>query len=636
MALTLIAVLLVAVVGVGRAQSTEDKKPTAAAQSSSNTGSASKADAARVIRERRARARLLLITLASDARSFRDQTLRARTLARIADALWDADAERGRELFRKAWEAAEVADREGRQRQQEDIRQQKAKSGSFSVSSPPNLPGEVLRLAAKRDRALGEEFLDKLKDEREREVSGLEREKPGPLSSPETVRQRLALARQLLDGGDVERALQFADPVLGTVTMDALNFLSFLREKDSAAADRRYAALLPWTEANAQSDANTVSLLSSYVFTPHLFITFGSDGGTNTSQMSGNIIPATVAPELSAAFLSTAAQVLSRPLPPPEQDQTSSGRQGKYMVIKRLLPLFEQYASKETAAQMRAQLDVLSTAVPEDARQREDEWLRKGLGPEQKSEDREQSLLDRVERAKTSEERDQLYLQLAMAAAQRADLRARDYLDKIDDAEMRKQARAFIDAGMAMQAIGKKDTDRALELSRTGELTHIQRVWVLTQAAQLLGKSDLEKSLALIDQAAEEARRIEGSDADRPRALLAVANALLRTDRARAWEATFEAIKAANSADGFTGEDGRLTIRLQTKGINSLRTNSSEDFDVTGIFDKLANEDAERAVELARGFQIDAPRASAVIAIARAMLRPKEESSRPEKRVRKN
>jgi hypothetical protein len=223
-----------------------------------------------------------------------------------------------------------------------------------------------------------------------------------------------------------------------------------------------------------------------------------------------------------------------------------------------------------------------------------------------------------------------------MATAQRADLRARDYLDKIDDAEMRKQARAFIDAGMAMQAIAKKDTDKALELSRTGELTHIQRVWVLTQAAQLLGKSDREKSLALIDQAAEEARRIEGSDADRPRALLAVANALLRTDRARAWEATFEAIKAANSADGFTGEDGRLTIRLQTKGINSLRTNSSEDFDVTGIFDKLANEDAERAVELARGFQIDAPRASAVIAIARAMLRPKEESPKSEKRVRKN
>ena len=64
------------------------------------------------LRERRARARALLVSLSTDARSFHDQTLRARSLARIADALWQVDAEQGRLLFRKAWEAAEVADQE--------------------------------------------------------------------------------------------------------------------------------------------------------------------------------------------------------------------------------------------------------------------------------------------------------------------------------------------------------------------------------------------------------------------------------------------------------------------------------------------------------------------------------------------
>src|ERR671928_1781289 len=69
-------------------------------------------DAERIRRE----ARLLLISLATDARSFRDQALRARSLARIADALWDVDAEQARTLFRKAWEAAEVAVRENNER----------------------------------------------------------------------------------------------------------------------------------------------------------------------------------------------------------------------------------------------------------------------------------------------------------------------------------------------------------------------------------------------------------------------------------------------------------------------------------------------------------------------------------------
>jgi hypothetical protein len=39
-------------------------------------------------RLRRQQARSLLISLSTDARAFHDQTLRARSLARIADALW--------------------------------------------------------------------------------------------------------------------------------------------------------------------------------------------------------------------------------------------------------------------------------------------------------------------------------------------------------------------------------------------------------------------------------------------------------------------------------------------------------------------------------------------------------------------
>jgi ABC-type Zn uptake system ZnuABC Zn-binding protein ZnuA len=72
--------------------------------------------AAEEIKERRARARSLLVALSSDARTFHDQTLRARSLARIADALWKIDPEQGRLMFRKAWEAAEVADQESDQK----------------------------------------------------------------------------------------------------------------------------------------------------------------------------------------------------------------------------------------------------------------------------------------------------------------------------------------------------------------------------------------------------------------------------------------------------------------------------------------------------------------------------------------
>src|SRR5215213_10375102 len=54
----------------------------------------------------------LVSSLADDARSFKDQTRRARVQARAADVLWDTDPERARELFRRAWEAAEIVDAE--------------------------------------------------------------------------------------------------------------------------------------------------------------------------------------------------------------------------------------------------------------------------------------------------------------------------------------------------------------------------------------------------------------------------------------------------------------------------------------------------------------------------------------------
>ena len=55
-----------------------------------------------------------------------------------------------------------------------------------------------------------------------------------------------------------------------------------------------------------------------------------------------------------------------------------------------------------------------------------------------------------------------------------------------------------------------------------------------------------------------------------------------------------------------------------------MRTNDVPDFDIEGMFKDLALQDYDRAVELARGFQAEGPRAVATLAIARAILEPKK------------
>jgi hypothetical protein len=603
------------------AQST-DPKPVKTKTAANNSAAPAEADLA--IKERRAKARSLLVSLSSDARTFHDETLRARSLARIADALWQVDTEQGRLLFRKAWDAAEIADQESDKKLQEEIRQQKTRTGGgYAVNLPPNVRRQVLRLAARRDRVLGEEFLEKLRLQK-LEAANSATTNPNLNRLNEALSQRLSVANELLEAGEMERALQFADPALSVAGIESIEFLSDLREKNPSAADTRYAALLATAANNPQSDANTVSLLSSYIFTPHMFITFTANG-MSSSRMSSTNTPAAIAPELRTAFFQTGAAILLRPLPAPGQpDQSSSGLDGKYLVIKRLLPLFEESAAPQVVESLRGHLNALNAIVSESTRSRDEESLSRGLKPEAPATDREQSLLDRIDRAKTSAERDSIYMQLAIMTSGKGDMRAREFVSKLEDSELRKQAQAFIDASLAMHFVQKKLTDEALELIHKGDLTPIQKAWILTECAKILVKTDRDKALELVDEATTEARRIEVSDPFLPRALVAVANAVKVIDPGRVWDAAFDAVKAANSADGFTGEDGELILKFQSKGQSSVHTNDVAEFDLEGIFRDLAEQDYDRAVELARGFQAEGPRAVATIAIARSILEPKK------------
>ena len=86
-----------------------------------------------------------------------------------------------------------------------------------------------------------------------------------------------------------------------------------------------------------------------------------------------------------------------------------------------------------------------------------------------------------------------------------------------------------------------------------------------------------------------------------------------------------EVVKAANSAEGYTGEDSRLSSRLQTKFMVVMNNASAEDFDLLAVFRHLARADLLRAVQLAKTFTGEAPRAVATLAIARSVLEKRKD-----------
>lgn len=657
-----------------------NKQPESTADKAAAADKDKKAEEARLEGERRASATSLLLDVAEESAKFKDLVLRARVQARAADTLWDADQDRARALFRKAWDSADASDREALRKYNEEVKAAMKERGSWAGTGPIRVREEVLKLASKRDRALGEEFLKKLDDAQKEEADKAENDAKNdteedplgnqndPYELSASQKQRISVALSLLDSGDVERAVQFADPALFRVSYETLNFLCRLRPKNAAMADQRYSMMLGVAASNPSMDANAVSLLSSYIFTPFQFIRYGKEGSTSSNNFGQGNNPPFDNDELRLAFIRFAEQVLLRPAQVQEQaGGATTGAWGTFKTIERLLPHIERYGQPETATAFRAQMATLQPGKQAMAKPSDDDIFFPRNSAADEGKDFVQLALERAERAKTQDERDNVYFSAAVGAANRNDQRARTLMDKIENTEMRTKLRSFIDYTFiakaltelaanqkkeeenakqkpaANQAKTQKKTedkkteekkkpvtvDETLEMIRKGDITHFQRVWALLEVAHLFTKTDKEKATDLIEEAGNEAQRINNSDPERPQAVVGVATAFLELNRARAWEFVTEAVRAANSCESYRGEDARMVVKIQSKDMTSVMSSSLERFDLPNLFKALSKEDLNRAISQARSFGGESPRSTAIITIAQTVLQKKEEEKKP-------
>jgi hypothetical protein len=565
----------------------------------------------------------LLTSLAEEARSYRDETLRARVQAHVADLLWEEDREQARPLFHRAWDAAEAIE------------------GTFVGVIEPLMPGrfskrpgprprmnlrlEIVRLAARRDRALGEEFLARLTNAKRAEAEragGARQPQPEPELSQQAIIARLMLAGEFLEADDTERALQLADPALGQASYRTIQFLVNLREKSPAAADQRFAALLARAGTDPSADANTVSLLASYAFTPSTYLTVSETGIPSSINNAPRPAP-NLAPNLRAAFFHLAARLLLRPSA--QLDRTSAGRAGTYYIAARLLPLFQQHAPDLVAA-VSAQLAALRPDAPPSLAAGNDRSLGRGIQPESAPADRlQEELADSLGAARNADQRDRAYAFAAMRASDVGDPRAYEFLDKLEDLETRNGIRRFVDYNFIGGLLKKKEADEAVRRARKSELLPIQRIWILSRAAALLAKTDRQRALEWLDEALTETQRINAAS-DRAYALVAILARFSKIDRARAWELIGEMVKAANAVADFTGENSQTSMQLEGKFKIQLGIQVASPTDLPEAFATLAEDDLYRAIEHARNFNGEAPRALAILAVARSVLEKKRDA----------
>lgn len=566
--------------------------------------------------QRRSVALSVLESLAIEARSYRDEPLRARVQARIADALWDQDKDSARNLFRRAWEVAESV----------EITPAPPVNSASGQSRPArprlNLRREILQMAAKRDYTLGEEFLRKMNAKDQKEQANNPTANRPEMSAAEMA-ERLGLAGGFLAEGEMERALQFADPALVRATEASIWFLVKLRDKKAVAADQRFAALLSLVAADPASDANTVSMLTSYAFTPSIYLRVGQAGIPSSNSYLPPRTPPDLTSTLRKSYFQVAANILLRPFA--QIDESSAGRKGTYFMATRLLPLFQQHAP-DLAPSITAQLAALGPEAAQATMNAGDLSVNRGMSGDGQREGIEDELNDRLKGAQTSDARDRAYAFAAWRAAEDGDPRARDFVDKIEDLDTRAGLRRFVDINIIRTSLSKKRADEALALVSKAELPHTLRAHFLTQAAGLLAEKDQTRARQLLDEALTEARKIDAAP-ERAYCLVALLAQLSKLDKTRGWQLLSEMVKSANAVNDFTGENSNANLMLEGKFSIRLGTELAKPTDLSTLFASLAENNFYQALDAARTFAGDAPRATVMISIARATFEKKPERS---------
>lgn len=588
---------------------------------------------------RHAEAVSLLVETADKARLFDDLFYRARIQTLVADALWLHDERQARSTFRRAWEAATASDLA---EQEEAAREAGALPSSIGIVTDAR--DEVLGKVAARDTKLAEVFLRNLTDEKNLGKNSnrnqTSRLTPWHELSASGAR-RLSLAFELLNLGDSRRAAEIAAPVLNEgVSADLIAFILRLRERSASDADALYLRLLQRAAADPQTDANAVLLLSSPVLSPSLLVAvdeFGSLQFRTLSVRSATAAQQPVMPQRTqAVFYNLAAAVLLRPSLSSDEAITMRDLVSRFYVTGRLLPSFEnaqaQYGAFAPA--LRARHSELFNRIEAGRREQISSQFKLDTLSHSGSVDPLRSQTEQLARSEDVSERRRLAFSIIKTAARNKSWdRARRAAAEIENLDERQAALSFIavheikNISHAYADEKEDDFDAVLHFVRGADVPPFAKAWGLAQAAAIATRKrepGISQIVAgLITEAEGHAARVRERSVERVAAYGVLTTTAARIDPQRAWTLLRELVKAANSVEGYTGDEDSLEMNADDHSITDEANHfnvESEVFRLDGIFATMARLDYEKALAEARALDADVPSAFATIAIARVML----------------
>jgi hypothetical protein len=423
-----------------------------------------------------------LFELAKDVKPASDKIFGIQTRLQIGATIWPYYPQRSNELWRECWV-------EGLH----EWRQDNTKEASLKLLT------DIIATVSGKNRTLGEEFLQTL------ETVNQELQANTAQGHNNSVRRELA--QRALAQGDAQRALELAGIQLNIVNAQNLIFLSKLRGVDASLADAHYATLLNSAANNPLADANTISILASYLFTPNLIVQCNRQGSHSVGQIGPKLPPPSVEKQLYDVFFIVAAQVLLRPLADNENN-TTAGVAGTWFISKRLLPLFQRHAPS-LATQIATQINALTPRVEPKMQNLALDYIRSGLSEPTASGGQEISSNNNI----TPEEVAEKQLDEALALAEQGQAEALSLLEQIEADDL-DSARTYIFYLLIKNRIAARKPEEALSFLQESNLTGLVKVWGLSEIALQLKPDSIGTRDIVLAQLRQESSNLSKQSAE--------------------------------------------------------------------------------------------------------------------------
>jgi hypothetical protein len=566
------------------------------------------------------RALLLLDQSATESVALSDKWMIARLQSAAADALWEHQPERARELFRNAFDAALA-----HYRDTGDTNQIRVTRSSYLHKQDQRL--EILRLAGRRDAELGQTLTEEYIRERQREQ---EEKKQKTASSMRNSDNRVFGDVGGTDLIQVADSLLSVDPKSATEVAQrsidvgiATGFASFLFQlstKDRRQSDALYLMALERLLRDPFPHAGQLMILMPYAFAQR---NFSSSNGDSSSMFGFNLPQGfTASDQLVQRYLGTAFTVLNRnaELAAGQIEDAANRYHVALYAALYLTPQVEKY-QPNLLADWQGVTARLTQLASEQARSRIPAQVKRRFeetAPTQKSnEDRLQSLLGEAETATDPKVRASKLFQAAMQASEDTE-KALEIADKIPDLTDRRKVRSWISFSAADKLAGENKLEEARRYALNVDEAD-QRAWLFQKIARKQLETDRPAAERTLQEAMKHATDAENNPA-KVRALIGIASAYALFDLEHAFETSSTIVRTLSRLKEPLSDSGKLVRSIEAGGFSSINTTDAKETELISLMTLLGQRDPQRALLQAQLVEDSQTKLSMIIAISTSML----------------